>query len=80
MRKPWQMPLILALQEDDWWQDVTLPMLEQVRKNLRLLIKLIEKQQRKPVYTAAHNIFKKNVVLLDSCFRFNITYVLVSWS
>jgi type I restriction enzyme R subunit len=46
-----QMPLILDLQEDAWWQDVTLPMLERVRKNLRSLIKLIEKRQRKPVYT-----------------------------
>lgn len=46
-----QMPLILEIQEDDWWQGVTLTILEQVRKRLRLLIKLIEKQQRKPVYT-----------------------------
>jgi type I restriction enzyme R subunit len=46
-----QMPLILEVQEDAWWQDVTLPMLEQVRKKLRLLVKLIEKKQRKPLYT-----------------------------
>ena len=46
-----QMLLILEIQEDAWWQDVTLTMLEQVRKRLRLLIKLIEKQQRKLVYT-----------------------------
>jgi type I restriction enzyme R subunit len=45
------MPLILELQTDEWWQDVTLPMLEQVRKKLRTLIKLIDKQARKPVYT-----------------------------
>jgi type I restriction enzyme R subunit len=45
------MPLIQELQTDEWWQDVTLPMLEQARKKLRLLIKLIDKQARKPVYT-----------------------------
>ncbi len=46
-----QMPLIQELQTDDWWQDVTTPMLETVRKRLRSLVKLIEKQQRKPIYT-----------------------------
>ncbi len=46
-----QMVLIQELQTDEWWQDVTTPMLETVRKRLRLLVKLIEKQQRKPIYT-----------------------------
>jgi len=46
-----QLALIQDLQSDEWWQDVTVPMLETVRKKLRLLVKLIEKQQRKPVYT-----------------------------
>lgn len=46
-----QMPLIQDLQTDEWWQDVTVPMLETVRRRLRALIKLIEKQQRKPIYT-----------------------------
>jgi type I restriction enzyme R subunit len=46
-----QLPLIQDLQTDEWWQDVTTPMLETVRKRLRSLVKLIEKQQRKPVYT-----------------------------
>ncbi len=46
-----QLPLIHDLQTDEWWQDVTLPMLEEVRKRLRLLVKLIEKQKRKPIYT-----------------------------
>ena len=31
--------------------DVTTPMLESVRKNIRALVKLIDKQKRKPVYT-----------------------------
>ncbi len=46
-----QMPLIQDIQTDEWWQDVTVPMLENVRRRLRALIKLIEKQQRKPIYT-----------------------------
>jgi type I restriction enzyme R subunit len=46
-----QMPLIQDVQIDEWWQDVTVPMLEIVRRRLRDLIKLIEKQQRKPIYT-----------------------------
>lgn len=46
-----QLALILDLQTDEWWQDVTVQMLENVRKRLRLLIKLIDKQKRKPIYT-----------------------------
>jgi type I restriction enzyme R subunit len=43
--------LIQDLQTDEWWQDVTPPMLEQARKQLRALVKLIDKLQRKPIYT-----------------------------
>jgi type I restriction enzyme R subunit len=43
--------LIEELQTDEWWQGVTLRMLETARRKLRSLIKLIEKKQRKPVYT-----------------------------
>jgi len=46
-----QMPLIQEIQTDEWWQNVTTPMLENVRRHLRALVKLIEKQQRKPIYT-----------------------------
>ncbi len=46
-----QMPLIQDLQSDEWWQDVTTPMLEVVRRRVRDLVKLIEKSQRKPIYT-----------------------------
>ena len=45
------MTIIQEVQTDVWWQDVTLPMLECLRRRLRDLIKLIEKQKRKPVYT-----------------------------
>ncbi len=46
-----QMALIQEVQTDEWWQDVTIPMLESVRRRLRDLVKLIEKQKRKPIYT-----------------------------
>jgi type I restriction enzyme R subunit len=46
-----QMSLIDAVAGEEWWHDVTVPMLEKARKRLRMLIKLIEKVHRKPVYT-----------------------------
>ncbi len=46
-----ELPLIQDLQSEAWWQDVTTPMLESVRRRLRELIKLIDKQRRKPIYT-----------------------------
>jgi type I restriction enzyme, R subunit len=45
------MPLIQDLQTDTWWEDITISMLESTRKKLRSLIRLIEKTQRKPIYT-----------------------------
>ncbi|MBS1714926.1 MAG: DEAD/DEAH box helicase family protein [Armatimonadetes bacterium] len=46
-----QMNLIEDLQNDGWWEDVTVPMLEMVRLRLRTLVKLIERQKGNPVYT-----------------------------
>ena len=46
-----EMPLILDLASDLWWEGATLPMLEQVRVKLRGLVKLIEKVQRAILYT-----------------------------
>lgn len=46
-----ELTLILDLQTDDWWQDVTVPILENARRRLRSLVKLIEKKQRQPIYT-----------------------------
>jgi hypothetical protein len=45
------MPLIQEIQTEEWWEHVTPTMLENARKRLRLLVKLIDKQQRKPIYT-----------------------------
>ncbi len=46
-----QMALIQDVQSDEWWQNVTVPMLEVVRRRLRVLVQFIDKHQRKPVYT-----------------------------
>ena len=46
-----QMELIADLQTDEWWEGVTLPMLENVRRRIRLLVQFIEKSKRKIVYT-----------------------------
>ena len=46
-----QLPLIQEVQTDSWWQDVTVPMLELVRKRLRALVRFIDRTQRNPVYT-----------------------------
>jgi type I restriction enzyme R subunit len=46
-----QMLLIQEIQSEAWWDDVTTPMLETARKRLRLLVQLIEKAKRQPIYT-----------------------------
>ncbi|MGT2430950.1 hypothetical protein ACU4HD_23875 [Cupriavidus basilensis] len=43
--------LIRAVTSDEWWEGVTVPMLETVRRRLRALIKLLPKGQKKIVYT-----------------------------
>jgi len=43
--------LISAVAGDEWWADVTVQMLETVRRRLRALVKLIPKGQKKVVYT-----------------------------
>ncbi len=46
-----ELPLILELQSDEWWQDTTVAMFENVRKRLRSLVRLIEKKDRRVIYT-----------------------------
>ncbi len=46
-----QIALIQDIQADEWWQNVTVPMLEVMRRRLRSLVQFIDKQQRRPVYT-----------------------------
>ena len=46
-----EMALILEIQTDQFWQDITLPMLETVRRRLRAPVKLIEYKKRPLVYS-----------------------------
>lgn len=45
-----EMVLIQAVAGEGWWSEVTLGMLENARKRLRALVKLIEKSKKKVVY------------------------------
>jgi len=58
-----QLPLIQDVQTDEWWQDVTLPMLEVLRKRLRGLVKLIEKQKRQPIYTDFEDVMGDEIIV-----------------
>ncbi len=58
-----QLPLLQDVQTDEWWQDVTLPMLEVLRKRLRGLVKLIEKQKRKPIYTDFEDVMGDEIAV-----------------
>ena len=46
-----QMELIEAVAADEWWRDVTVPMIEVARKRLRGLVKLAEKGERRLIFT-----------------------------
>ncbi|MDP1561227.1 MAG: type I restriction-modification enzyme R subunit C-terminal domain-containing protein [Pirellulaceae bacterium] len=46
-----QLSYIQDVQTEVWWEDVTVPMLEIIRRRLRDLVQFIEKKARKPIYT-----------------------------
>ena len=46
-----QQVLLESVAGDEWWFDVTLPMLELARRRLRTLVRFIEKAKRTPIYT-----------------------------
>jgi type I restriction enzyme R subunit len=43
--------LIQDVQSPEWWQDITVPMLETMRRRLRGLVQFIDKRRRRSVYT-----------------------------
>jgi len=47
-----QLELIQDIQDDEWWVNVNYPMLEEVRKKLRLLVPLIARSKKAPIYAA----------------------------
>ena len=46
-----ELELIIEVQTDEFWQDITTTMLEDVRKRLRSLVKFIERTARQHIYT-----------------------------
>lgn len=46
-----ELDLIQDLLRDEWWQDVTVAMLEEVRRRLRSLVGLIETKAQEPLYS-----------------------------
>ncbi|KGM57049.1 restriction endonuclease subunit R [Lysobacter arseniciresistens ZS79] len=46
-----QMALIQELQTEAFWQDITLPMIESVRRKIRGLVRFIDQRSNDPVYT-----------------------------
>lgn len=55
--------LIHAVASDEWWEDVTVAMLETARKRLRALVKLLPKGQKKVVYTDFEDEVGEGVVV-----------------
>lgn len=45
-----QLELLEEIQTDDYWADITVPLLDVLRKRVRELVKFIEKRSRKVVY------------------------------
>ena len=45
-----EMELIIDVQSDEWWEDVTYQMLEAARTRLRTLVTLLDKKQRPIIY------------------------------
>ena len=63
-----QMTLIQDVQSDEWWQDVTVPMLEVMRRRLRGLVQFIDKAKRKPVYTDFEDLIGDEIdITLPGC-------------
>jgi type I restriction enzyme R subunit len=46
-----EMALIQDVQTEEYWKDITLPMIEQLRRKLRGLIQFIERKSIQPVYS-----------------------------
>src|SRR5262249_18295151 len=46
-----QQEFILDIQQEEYWADITLPMLEEIRRKVRDLVKFIDKKQRNVIYS-----------------------------
>lgn len=63
-----ELPFIQAVQTESYWQDITLPMLEQLRRRLRGLVRLIERQSVNVVYSVLQDAIgeAQGVTLVDT--------------
>jgi type I restriction enzyme R subunit len=61
-----EIALILEIQTDEYWQDITAPMLETVRRRLRALIKLIDRKKRPIVYSDFEDEIGQGTTILVS--------------
>ncbi|WP_341359588.1 DEAD/DEAH box helicase family protein [Georgenia sp. M64] len=59
-----QAVLLESVAGDEWWVDVTLPMLEEARRKLRSLARFIEKTTRNPVYTDFEDTLSEGVEIV----------------
>ena len=62
-----ELPLIIEVQTEEYWRDITLPILENLRKKLRGLIQFIDRTSIKPVYSVLQDQIgtSREVVLGD---------------
>lgn len=56
-----QAVLLESISGDEWWIDVTLPILELARLRIRSLVRFIEKTSRNPVYTDFEDVASEGV-------------------
>ena len=56
-----QAVLLESVAGDDWWIDVTLPLLELARRRIRSLVRFIEKTHRSPIYTDFEDLLGDSV-------------------
>lgn len=60
---------------DEWWQGVTIPMLEAVRRRLRDLVRLIDKQGRKSIYTDFEDLIGSETEVVLAAFGESTGYL-----
>ncbi len=58
-----QLEIILELKSEEWWTDINYSMLEEVRKKLRLLVPLIEKEQKKQIFTDFEDLIGESSIV-----------------
>ncbi|WP_067429034.1 DEAD/DEAH box helicase family protein [Nocardioides jensenii] len=58
-----QLVLLDEVAGDEWWVDVTLPMLEVMRQRIRGLVRFVEKTKQNPVYTDFEDTLEESTLI-----------------